>query len=53
MTRRWLAGIGVVVIAALLAFPLRGVVHEVIVVPLSYVLWLLGLLYCSCWARAS
>lgn len=45
MTRRWLAGIGVVVSAALLAFPLRGVVHEVIVVPLSYVLWLLGLLY--------
>ena len=45
MTRRWLAGIGVVISAALLAFPLRGVVHEVIVVPLSYVLWLLGLLY--------
>jgi hypothetical protein len=45
MTRRWLVIIGVVVIAALLAFPLRGVVHQLIVVPLSYLLWLLGLLY--------
>lgn len=47
LTRRWLIVIGVVVIAALLAFPLRGVVHELIVVPLSYLLWLLGLLYLS------
>lgn len=45
MTRRWLLVIGVVLIAALLAFPLRGVVHQLIVVPLSYLLWLLGLLY--------
>ena len=45
MTRRWLVIVGVVVIAALLAFPLRGVVHQVIVVPVSYSLWLLGLLY--------
>ena len=45
MTRRWLIVIGVVVIAALLAFPLRGVVHQLIVVPLSYLLWFLGLLY--------
>ena len=45
MTRRWLLVIGVILIAALLAFPLRGVVHQLIVVPLSYLLWLLGLLY--------
>ena len=45
MTRRWLVIVGVVVVAALLAFPLRGIVHHVIVVPLSYLLWLLGLLY--------
>jgi hypothetical protein len=44
---RWLAAVGVVVIAALLAFPLRGVVHELIVVPLSYLLWLLELVYLS------
>lgn len=47
VTRRWLLVIGVVVIAALLAFPLRGVVHQLIVVPLAYLLWLLGLLYLS------
>jgi len=45
--RRWFAVIGVVIIAALLAFPLRGVVHDLIVVPLAYLLWLLGLVYLS------
>ncbi|MCI0554816.1 MAG: hypothetical protein L0287_28035 [Anaerolineae bacterium] len=45
VTRRWLLVIGVVLIAGLLAFPLRGVVHQLIVVPLAYLLWLLGLLY--------
>ena len=45
MTRRWLLAIGVIVIAALLAFPLRGIVHQLIVIPLAYLLWLLGLLY--------
>ena len=44
---RWLAAAGVVVIAALLAFPLRGVVNELIVVPVAYIFWLLGLLYLS------
>jgi hypothetical protein len=47
MTRRWLLAIGVVLIAALLAFPLRAVVHQLIVVPLAYLLYLLGLLYLS------
>ena len=44
---RWLALAGVVVIAALLAFPLRGIVNELIVVPIAYIFWLLGLLYLS------
>ena len=47
VTRRWLLVMGVVLIAALLAFPLRGIVHQLIVVPLAYLLWLLGLLYLS------
>jgi len=48
MTRaRWLAVIGVIVIAALLAFPLREAVHQLIVIPLAYLLWLLDLLYLS------
>lgn len=47
MQRRWLAMTGVIVIAALLAFPLRGVVNQLILVPLAYLLWLLKLLYLS------
>lgn len=47
MTRRWIAVLGVIVIAALLAFPLRQAIHEAIVVPAAYVLWRLGLLYRS------
>ena len=45
--RRWLAVIGVVVSAALLAFPLRDAVHQLIVIPLAYLLWTLELLYLS------
>ena len=44
---RWLAVAGVVVIAALLAIPLRGIVNELLVVPIAYIFWLLGLLYLS------
>jgi len=44
---RWLAVAGVIVIAALLAFPLRGIVNELLVVPIAYIFWLLGLLYLS------
>jgi len=47
MTRRGLALAGAVVIAALLAFPLRETIHEAIVVPAAYLLWALGLLYRS------
>ena len=44
---RWLVVAGVVVIAALLAFPLRGIVNELLVVPIAYIFWLLRLLYLS------
>lgn len=47
MIRRWLALAGIVLIAVLLAFPLRGMIHEAIVVPTAYVLWALGLYYRS------
>jgi hypothetical protein len=42
-----LAFLGVIVIAVLLAFPLREVVSQLIIPPLAYVLWLLNLLYLS------
>ncbi len=45
--RRWLLMVGVVVIAALLAFPLRDAIYETVVIPLAYVGWQLGLLYRS------
>jgi len=47
MTRRWAALAGAILIAALLAFPLREAIHETIVVPAAYLLWALGLLYRS------
>jgi len=45
--RRWLAAIGAIVIAALLAFLLRDAVYQLIVLPLAYVFWLLKLFYLS------
>ena len=47
MWRRWLAIVGVIVIAGLLAFPLREVVNQLVLVPIAYLLWLLDLLYLS------
>jgi hypothetical protein len=44
---RTLAMIGILIIAILLAFPLRGAVYEVIIIPLAFVLWALGLAYHS------
>lgn len=38
---------GALVVAGLLAFPLREVVHRAVIVPLAYLLWLLKLLYLS------
>jgi len=45
--RRWLIISGVVIIAALLAFPLRSAIYEMIVVPLAFLGWELGLFYHS------
>ena len=45
--RRLLAALGILVIAALLAFPLRETVYQLVVIPLAYVGWLLKLLYLS------
>lgn len=45
--RRSLALAGIVIIALLLAFPLRDAVYDVVIVPAAYALWFLGLLYRS------
>ncbi|MEP7135132.1 MAG: hypothetical protein ABI904_09385 [Chloroflexota bacterium] len=47
MRQRWFAVAGVIVIAALLAFPLREMVNELVLVPIAYLLFLLKLLYVS------
>lgn len=44
---RWLLMLGIVIIAALMAFPLRDTIYETVVVPLAFVMWELGLLYHS------
>ena len=43
--RQWLILTGIVFLSALLAFRLNGVVYAMIVLPLSYLLWLLKLMY--------
>jgi len=45
--RRAIVFVGVILIIALLAFPLRGVADQLILLPLAYLLWLLSLLYIS------
>ena len=45
--RRWLIMSGVVIIAAILAFPLRTAIYEVVVLPLAFLGWELGLFYHS------
>jgi len=48
MTRiRWFAVIGLMGIAVLLAFPLRGIAHQLIVLPLAYAMYRLNLIYLS------
>ena len=39
--------LGILVIAALLAFPLRDAVNQILVVPLAYLLWWLKIIYLS------
>jgi hypothetical protein len=49
MTRlpRWSLIAGVVIIAALLAFPLRDTIYQTVVIPVAFMTWELGLLYRS------
>jgi hypothetical protein len=44
---RILALTGIIFIAFLLAFPLRDSVYEAVILPVAYVLWVLGLVYRS------
>jgi hypothetical protein len=45
MMRRAVILAGILVLAVLLAFPLRLAVYEAVVVPIAYILWALGLFY--------
>jgi hypothetical protein len=45
--QRNLALIGILIIALLLAFPLRDAVYETIIIPIAYLWWVLGLWYHS------
>jgi hypothetical protein len=45
--RQWLALAGILILSLLLAFPLREAVHHIVVVPLAYVFWMVGLYYQS------
>ena len=40
----WLI-LGLVVLAVLIAFPMRGIVYQLIIVPVAYLIWALYLLY--------
>ena len=46
-TRRWLIVIGALIIAGLLAFPLRQTIYDAVVIPAAFILWNLDLLYRS------
>jgi hypothetical protein len=45
LVRRWLILIGVLVIAGLLAFPLRETIYQIVVIPAAFVAWNLNLIY--------
>ena len=45
MRRPIALGVSLAIAAALLAFPLRQAVYQLVVIPVAYVWWLLGLLY--------
>jgi hypothetical protein len=45
--RRWLILIGVLIIAGILAFPLRETIYEIVVIPAAFVAWYLNLIYQS------
>jgi len=47
MTRRLFVLFGIIGIAVVLAFPLRDTVYNAVIIPVAYVLWVLGLAYHS------
>jgi hypothetical protein len=47
VVRRWLILIGVLIIAGLLAFPLRETIYQIVVIPAAFVAWNLNLIYQS------
>jgi hypothetical protein len=46
-SRRLLIVVGVLIVAGLLAFPLRETIYESVVIPVAFIIWNLGLLYRS------
>lgn len=46
-TQRWLILAGVLIVAGVLAFPLRETIFDTVVIPAAFVTWNLGLLYRS------
>lgn len=44
---QWIALAGIIIIGVILAFPLRDAVYQIIVVPIAYIFWVLGLYYRS------
>lgn len=44
-TRRRLILIGALIIAGILAFPLRETIHETVVIPAAFIVWNVGLMY--------
>ena len=45
--RRWLILVGVLIVAGILAFPLRETIFDTVVIPAAFITWNLGLLYRS------
>jgi hypothetical protein len=45
--RRWLIVLGALIVAGILAFPLRGTIYESVVIPVAFIIWNLDLLYRS------
>ncbi len=45
--QRWLIVVGILVIAGILAFPLRETIYELVVIPIAFIAWRLNLIYRS------
>lgn len=45
--KQWIALVGIIIIGVMLAFPMRDAVNQIIVIPLAYFFWVLGLYYRS------